>query len=336
LRLADKTAVLCKDFTLFNHYSMKPPEALSRQDDPDGQMPMPFAAADAYARQVMQWSRETDFSALQVTRDVSYGEHRLQRYDVFSPKNAPLAPVVIFWHGGGWTNGYCQYVHFMAPTLAAMGIALVAPSYRLAPENRLPAAFDDAMACLAHVKGHAHKFNLDGSNIVLSGHSAGGHLASMAALRSSLVDPKLRMSLRACLPISAIMDLHHPCPVAGSLEERVYVMLLADAAQDAVMSPMAWTAGNTLPFELTVGELDSERVRSSNHRFAALLEAQGCPITLHQHADHNHFQTHTALVQASDPWYALVARYAKPTPQADSVMKPPLGQTGSAKKVVLD
>lgn len=281
---------------------------LSPQDDPDGQMPMPFPAAAQYAQTVMAWAREADFSGLNVQRDLAYGKHRLQRLDVFSPQAASKAPLLIFWHGGGWTNGYREYVHFMAKHVCALGIILIAPSYRLVPTHKLPAAYEDALACLAHVHSHAHEFGGDAQRILLSGHSAGGHLASLVALRKQST---AHSSIRACLPISAIMDLHHPAPPPGSLEERVYSLVLHDPLEDAAMSPICWAAGNTIPFELSIGQLDSERVRLSNRRLRALLQAQGAPVALHDHPSQSHFDTHTSLAQATHPWYNLLAQHAR-------------------------
>jgi acetyl esterase/lipase len=284
--------------------------SLALQDDPDTQMPMPFAAAEQYAQQVMGWSRalQQNGSELAILLDQSYGGHRLQRFDVFSPKGASNAPVLMFWHGGGWTNGYRAYAHFIAPHVTRLGWALMTPSYRLAPSERFPAGIDDAIACTAFVAQRASDYGANGQHIVLSGHSAGGHLAAMVALRSPSA---LKICLRACLPLSGIMDLHHPSPSPGSLEERVYSLLLQEAAQDAVMSPMAWCAGNALPFDLTVGEQDSERVRSSNHRLAALLRAQGTPVRLQTEPAHSHFQTHTMLADPQHPWYGRLAQFTR-------------------------
>jgi arylformamidase len=286
---------------------MQATPSLRLQDDPDGQMPMPFPAAAHYAQQVMAWAREADFSGLHVQRDVAYGEHPLQRYDVFAPPQLQAAPILIFWHGGGWTNGYRQYVHFMARHVCALGIALVAPSYRLVTSHKLPAAYEDALSCLAHAHAHAAGFGGDAKRIVLSGHSAGGHLAALVALRRQSA---VHSSIQACLPISAIMDLHHPSPAPGSLEERVYQLVLQKPLDDAIMSPICWAAGNRIPFELSIGELDSERVRLSNHRLASLLRAQEGHAKLHEHPGQSHFDTHTSLAHAAHPWYALLAQHA--------------------------
>ena len=280
---------------------------LAPQDDPDGQMPMPFAAADHYAQQVMRWSREADFADLKVQRDLPYGAHLLQHCDVFAPLHASQCPVLIFWHGGGWTNGYRQYVHFMAQHVCALGLVLVAPSYRLVPAHKLPAAYDDALACFEFVQTQAPNWGADPARIVLSGHSAGGHLAALVALRGLRDQPQ---AIRACLPISAILDLHHPAPAAGSLEERVYTMVLQQRNHDALMSPLCWAAGNRIPLLLTVGEHDSERVRLSNRRIQALLDVQNSSVNLYELAGLSHFDTHTMLREASHPWYRQLQSFA--------------------------
>jgi acetyl esterase/lipase len=195
----------------------------------------------------------------------------------------------------------------MAKHVCALGMILVAPSYRLVTTHKLPAAYEDALACLQHVQSLAQDFGGDAQRILLSGHSAGGHLASLVALRRQST---VHSSIRACLPISAIQDLHHPSPSPGSLEERVYSLVLQNTLDDAVMSPICWAAGNQIPFEITIGEKDSERVRLSNQRLHALLHAQGTPAALHEHLGQSHFDTHTSLVQPTHPWYTLLSRHA--------------------------
>ena len=279
------------------------------QVNPDQQIPMPFKAADDYAQRVMGWAKEFDSqenAAMTVQRDVAYGTHRLHRYNVFSPVGARNAPVVIFWHGGGWTNGYRDYNTFMAPHITALGCVLVSPSYRLVTEAKFPAAFDDSLAALAHVSQHIASSGGDAKRIYLGGHSAGAHLAALVALRSTV-------SVRGCLPISGIMDLHHPSPAPGSLEERVYNMVLTDPAQDAVMSPICWTAGNRVPFDLTVGEHDSVRVRLSNRRMADLLKLQPSDVNLHDVPGQSHFDTHTSLNDGHAMWYQRLKNIIKET-----------------------
>ena len=293
---------------------------LDLADDPDQQIPMPFAAAEDYARQVMAWSRELLPTDVFATRDVVYGPHRLHRYDVFSPRAAQDAPVLVFWHGGGWTNGYRAYNHFMARHVTALGVVLVTPSYRLVTEARFPAAFDDGLAALAHVCLHINGQGGNGGQIYLAGHSAGGHLAALVALRplDRLHVGVPQHAVRGCLPISGIMDLHHPNPVPGSLEARVYELVLERPEQDAEMSPVHWAINNLLPVVLTVGAHDSERVRRSNQALHQLLNAQAPRCTLQEMPGQDHFAAHTSLSDAAHPWYRHLQSLMRPPSQSSA------------------
>jgi arylformamidase len=273
--------------------------------DLDEQPPLPFEAAEKYAATVLEWSSVPPEVAT-MQRDISYGPDRRQRYDLFTPPGVAHAPILVFFHGGGWTNGYKEFTGFMADHVARLGLALVAPSYRLAPAHRFPAPFDDCLAVLADVTKRAAEFGIDASRIYLSGHSAGGHLATLTALRRA---DRARAGLdadaiRGCLPISGIMDMHHPQPAPGSLEERVYTTVLNKVTDDAVMSPIAWAAGNTIPMVLSHGDRDSARVMSSNARLEAVLALQPGGVARFVEPNEDHFQTHLGLRDANHPWYA--------------------------------
>jgi acetyl esterase/lipase len=272
------------------------------------QPPLPFAAAQAYADQVTAWARSMPTTGLRVQRDLAYGPHPAQRCDFFAPESAQRAPILVVWHGGGWTNGDREWVHFMAPAVAAIGMVLVAPGYRLAHEARLPAAADDAAEVIRWLRPQAAPWGGDADRLYLAGHSAGGHLAALTALRAG---PE--HGIRGCLPISAIMDLQHPAPPPGSLEERVYTMVLADPQDDASMSPLCWCAGNRIPFDLSWGEMDSERVRRSNTRMHRLLQQQAAPVQATMIAGADHFTTHTGLIDAGHDWYRRLQRMVDST-----------------------
>jgi arylformamidase len=245
--------------------------------DPDGQPPVPFQAALDHARTLMQWAQEAPPPGMRVVRDIAYGADRLQRYDVYAPRGARNAPVLVFWHGGGWTNGYRDYVRFMATHVTRLGMVLVAPSYRLAPAHRMPAPLDDCLAVLATLARDIAARGGAPDRFYLSGHSAGGHLAAMTALRRDRwADAGVPANaIRGCLPISGIMDLYHPAPAPGSLEERVYTTVA--------------------------------RVKKSNARMLAMLQAQPAAVSCVLEPGRDHFQTHRALRSATDGWYKRLA-----------------------------
>ncbi|SDR53744.1 Acetyl esterase/lipase [Paraburkholderia fungorum] len=274
------------------------------------QPPLPFEAALSYEQTVLFWSSEIPTEGIRVLRDCVYGPNEQHIYDVFSPADCYNAPILVFWHGGGWTNGYKEYTSFMARAATDLGIVLVAPTYRLAPAHKLPAAFDDALAVLSHIREHAARFGGSPDRLYLSGHSAGGHLAALVALRQQDAERAGidAGAIRACLPISGIMDLHHPEPAKGSMEERVYSMVLENALADATLSPLCWTAGNRIPMYLSYGEFDSERVIRSNQRMGAMLAEQPGPCHVEMETGLDHFGTHTSLRHANSAWYGRLVK----------------------------
>ena len=230
-----------------------------------------------------------------------------QPMDVFGPDGASGGDVVIFLHGGGWTNGYKEWCGFMAPHLAAQGCLLVAPSYRLAPAHRYPAPLRDTLAVVAAVQAGIERFGGDPRRIVLAGHSAGGQLAALAVLRPDLwrdagVDGT---GLVGAAPISGVLDLRSENPDPASLEARVYDTVLAEPAQDAEASPLTHLAELAVPLLLMWGSRDTPRVRRANAAAVECLE--GSALLRHLVPDADHFETHLGLRGGRHPWYAALA-----------------------------
>jgi acetyl esterase len=93
------------------------------------------------------------------------------------------APVLVWFHGGGWVIGSAeQSLHTARDLAAGAGCVVVVPDYRLAPEHPFPAAFDDALAVTRSVVDQAGQVSGDPARIAVGGDSAGGNLAAVAAL----------------------------------------------------------------------------------------------------------------------------------------------------------
>ena len=91
-------------------------------------------------------------------------------------------PVVVLYHGGGFTIGTAREFDPVGARVAAEADAVVVvPDYRLAPEHRFPAAAEDALCALRWASENADVLGVDANRIAVGGDSAGGNLAAVVA-----------------------------------------------------------------------------------------------------------------------------------------------------------
>ncbi len=153
---------------------------------------------------------------VEVIKDVVYDEAHGRRglLDVYRPRELGdrPAPVLLQVHGGGWTIGSKddQGVPLMLH-MAAAGWICVAPNYRLAPRDPFPAHLVDVKRALAWVREHGPSYGMDAGFVAITGGSAGGHLAALAALTPG--DPEYQpgfedadTSVQAAVPHYGIYD----------------------------------------------------------------------------------------------------------------------------------
>jgi acetyl esterase len=95
----------------------------------------------------------------------------------------PALPVLVYFHGGGFTIGSPATHDVLCRHLCRLGhCAVISVDYRLAPEHRFPTAVDDAWGALCQVREKADLLGLDANRIAVGGDSAGGTLAAVCAL----------------------------------------------------------------------------------------------------------------------------------------------------------
>ena len=102
------------------------------------------------------------------------------------PRPGGGLPLLIYFHGGGWTLLSRQSCQVLCDDLAQLGdVAVLSVDYRRAPESPYPAAVDDAEASLRFVLDNAEALRIDPSRIILGGDSAGGNIAAACTLSFS-------------------------------------------------------------------------------------------------------------------------------------------------------
>lgn len=144
-------------------------------------------------------------------------------------------PVLVYFHGGGWVIGDLDTHDTLCRTLAnESGVKVISVDYRLAPEHRYPAAFDDAFAAVKWTEDNAAEIGIDANRIAVGGDSAGGNLAAAVALKARA----------AKAPHVAFQMLIYPATDAtadtASMRERATGYLLEKETMD-------WFYGQYLP-----------------------------------------------------------------------------------------
>jgi len=135
--------------------------------------------------------RAEDYKYEPTLADVRYGKYDRDVLDVFEVKTAKPAPVVIYFHGGGWLGGDKKSID-PAPYLQ-MGIAVVTANYRFTqgtPDAApFPAPMLDSARVVQFVRSKAKEWNIDPSRIDLTGSSAGAVIDMWIAYHDDLAKP---------------------------------------------------------------------------------------------------------------------------------------------------
>ncbi len=142
---------------------------------------------------ITSWSiwgpSRTDAGPVRIVRDVVYhGDHTRQKLDLYLPEGQKDFPVVVVVHGGAWLigdNRCCGLYGSVGEFLASQGIAAVMPNYRLSPGVQHPEHAHDLARAVAWTKQHIGAYGGRADQMLLLGHSAGGHLVTLLA-----TDPK--------------------------------------------------------------------------------------------------------------------------------------------------
>jgi acetyl esterase/lipase len=225
------------------------------------------------------------------------------KLDLYLPKNRPAPlPTLVLFHGGGWVGGQKERNVFQLLPYLSLGWAVINVEYRLARNSPAPAAVEDCRCALRWIAYHAKEYNFDISKIVLTGGSAGGHLALITGMLpaqsifdrqcptvdsvrwKSGIEPNVNVAaIVNWYGITDVADLldgqnskHYAIEWFGSLENR------KELAQR--VSPITYVRPGLPPIITIHGDEDDIVPYSHAVRLHAALEKAGVPnklITIH-------------------------------------------------------
>jgi arylformamidase len=172
------------------------------------------ALVPEHAQYFERWSRESRAARERLggLLDVAYGHGAGETLDVFPARrrdDQPLAPVLVFIHGGYWRSLDKSDHSFLAPAFVDKGACVVVPNYALCPAVTIPDITLQMVKALAWVYRHIAVHGGDPRRISVVGHSAGGHLAAMllACEWAHYADDLPEDLVNNALSISGVFDL---------------------------------------------------------------------------------------------------------------------------------
>jgi acetyl esterase len=133
------------------------------------------------------------------------GQMRARHY---RPPGAASAPLLVFYHGGGWVIGDLDTHDALCRLICRdAAVHVLAIDYRLAPEHKAPAAVDDCYAAYLWAREHAEDLGADAAHVAVGGDSAGGNLAAVVT----------QLARDAGAPLPALQWLIYPLTDARGL-----------------------------------------------------------------------------------------------------------------------
>lgn len=223
-------------------------------------------------------------ATLNLKLDVPFGPSHGERLNLF-PAPKPGAPVLAFIHGGYWQRLDKNDFDYIAEPFAAAGIAVVNFNYALAPSVTLDEILRQVRAAIAWTWREARSFNGDPGRIHIAGHSAGGHLAAMAALTDwpAFVPGLPANVVQSAMAISGVYDLE---PIRLCYINDV---LRLDEATARRNSPLGQVRKNMPPVTLAVGADETRDFLRQQREFAAALKQAGASVEALEVANRHHF-----------------------------------------------
>lgn len=194
--------------------------------------------------------------------------------NIFTPRKKANTkrPVLIFVHGGNWNSGSKELYGFFGRNFAKHDVVTVLPGYTLSPNADYDLMTQQIAEAIAWTQHNISTYGGDPSQIYLTGHSAGGHLISLATLHPKYgIDPNSISGI--ILNDAAAMDMFHYLQNNPPTEEDNYLTTwTANPNTWKVASPIYFLGEDSPRFKIYLGSKTYQSIDTANRRFLKALQ----------------------------------------------------------------
>lgn len=219
--------------------------------------------------------------------------------DLYLPQTEVPFPLIVYVHGGAWVGGSKDSYANIGRALAAEGLGVVIINYRLSPGVTHPAHVEDLARAFAWVLDNIETYGGDPARIVLTGHSAGGHMVSLLIL-----DPAYLEAVGyAPEDVAGVVAFSGVFVIDDWIVQWARGAFPADAAGRAAASPLALIPHEDQivpPFLLVVSENDYPELIVETDAMRAMLDEAGVDVQMALIADREHFTLVTRIGAPDD------------------------------------
>ena len=230
-------------------------------------------------------------TAYKVTKDVAYGADKEQALDIYLSQDAKKLKnkdyTIVFLHGGGYyISDKTREERYIQPYLKK-GMNVVNMNYRI--KRGVPIASEDLTYALNFLKAHNSTYNLNLDRVILTGFSAGAHIASLVAVTAN--DPTYPNKLNAGIKIAGVINFSGPVDGLDVVEKvfmsnevpimkQIGVALFPETTDYAPkeyirkFEPITYFDKNDPPFFIWQGGKDDQVPPVTFEKFVALLKQE--------------------------------------------------------------
>jgi acetyl esterase/lipase len=253
------------------------------------------ARVPAHPDHIAAWHRDAAAyrASARCELDLAYGPGERHRVDLFHPGEDGDGPVVLFIHGGYWQAFDKSSASHLARGANLRGLSVAVPSYDLAPAASLAEIVSSIERAADFVAERTKR------PLVVTGHSAGGHLA--ACLMARRASPA--RAIRVGMPISGLFDLQ---PLVSTSVNKALGLTTQEAHR---MSPLSWSPPRGR-LVAVVGETESAEYHRQTFRLVETWSRAGIAGRIEIVPGAHHFDVIAGLAQPADPLVDILADLA--------------------------